>query len=186
MDEASTKSSVLLMSKIGAMIGLGLGSLVLGTLPLMVGRYRTKRRLQKRHRGVSNHSSISTSTSDASSSTSGVPAPATNSQVRFAREATKRSPDSLRLRERSNGGPPPEGSSSCRKVSSRSVSPEVAKPREFAGKRVQRSAATWEIRTSRLIAAHARSLGISSLRDSFPDELDSRSTNIDGNNEAYL
>ncbi|KAL0131772.1 hypothetical protein PUN28_002962 [Cardiocondyla obscurior] len=62
-------SNVLLMSKIGAMIGLGFGSLALGTLPLMVGRYRARRLRQKRRRAISsNHSSSSTSTSASSPS----------------------------------------------------------------------------------------------------------------------
>lgn len=57
-------SSVLLMSKIGAMIGLGFGSLALGTLPLIVGRYRAKKRLRKPSRPISSdRSSTSTSTS---------------------------------------------------------------------------------------------------------------------------
>ncbi|KYM76592.1 Zinc transporter ZIP2 [Atta colombica] len=63
-------SNILLMSKIGAMVGLGFGSLALGTLPLMVGRYRAKKQLrQKRRQAMSSNSSTSTSTStsDASS-----------------------------------------------------------------------------------------------------------------------
>lgn len=75
-------SSVLLISKIGAMIGLGFGSLALGALPLMVGLYRTKQ-LKKRRRAVSNHSSTSTSTSASNASSSSVDSPsATNLQVR--------------------------------------------------------------------------------------------------------
>ncbi|XP_014473187.1 PREDICTED: uncharacterized protein LOC106743650 isoform X2 [Dinoponera quadriceps] len=69
--EDSTTSSVLLVSKIGAMIGLGFGSLALGALPLMVGLYRTKQ-LKKRRRAVSNHSSTSTSTSASNASSSSV------------------------------------------------------------------------------------------------------------------
>lgn len=70
--EDTTTSSILLMSKIGAMIGLGFGSLAMGTLPLMVGRYRIKKRLQKRRRAISsNHSTTSTSTS---SSVDAIPA----------------------------------------------------------------------------------------------------------------
>ncbi|XP_020288066.1 protein zntC-like isoform X1 [Pseudomyrmex gracilis] len=65
--EDTTMSSILLMSKIGAMVGLGFGSLVLGTLPLIVGRYRTKKRLQKRRRAISSDRS-STSTTSASMS----------------------------------------------------------------------------------------------------------------------
>ncbi|XP_011152235.2 uncharacterized protein LOC105190918 isoform X1 [Harpegnathos saltator] len=79
MDD-STTSSVLLISKIGAMIGLGCGSLALGALPLMVGLYRTKQ-LKKRRRAVSNHSSTSTSTSASNASSASVDsAPATDSQ----------------------------------------------------------------------------------------------------------
>ncbi|KAM0737372.1 Zinc transporter ZIP2 [Formica fusca] len=63
-DMEENTSSVLLMSKIGAMIGLGLGSLVLGTLPLIVGRYRAKKRLRKHSRPISSdRSSTSTSAS---------------------------------------------------------------------------------------------------------------------------
>ncbi|XP_011264587.1 protein zntC isoform X1 [Camponotus floridanus] len=57
-----TTSSVLLMSKIGAMIGLGLGSLVLGILPMIVGRYRAKKRLRKHSQPISSDR-FSTSTS---------------------------------------------------------------------------------------------------------------------------
>nr|XP_003704109.1 PREDICTED: zinc transporter ZIP3-like isoform X1 [Megachile rotundata] len=69
MEEATT-ATILLIAKIGAMIGLGFGSLILGILPLIVGRYRLNHR-QKRHRGISSNSSTCTSTSasDASSST---------------------------------------------------------------------------------------------------------------------
>ncbi|XP_011696962.1 PREDICTED: protein zntC-like isoform X1 [Wasmannia auropunctata] len=69
MEEANqldtSTSNILLMSKIGAMIGLGFGSLALGTLPLMVGRCRAKMQLrQKRRRAISsNHFNTSTSTS---------------------------------------------------------------------------------------------------------------------------
>lgn len=61
MEEDTTTSSVLLMSKIGAMIGLGFGSLVLGTLPLIVGRYRAKKRLRKQSRPISSDRSSTSS-----------------------------------------------------------------------------------------------------------------------------
>lgn len=80
--EDSATSSILLIAKIGAMIGLGFGSLALGALPLMVGLYRTKQ-LKKRRRAVSSHSSTSTSTSVSNASSSSVDsAPAAGSQVR--------------------------------------------------------------------------------------------------------
>nr|XP_031826794.1 protein zntB-like isoform X1 [Nomia melanderi]XP_031826795.1 protein zntB-like isoform X1 [Nomia melanderi]XP_031826796.1 protein zntB-like isoform X1 [Nomia melanderi]XP_031826797.1 protein zntB-like isoform X1 [Nomia melanderi]XP_031826798.1 protein zntB-like isoform X1 [Nomia melanderi]XP_031826799.1 protein zntB-like isoform X1 [Nomia melanderi]XP_031826800.1 protein zntB-like isoform X1 [Nomia melanderi]XP_031826801.1 protein zntB-like isoform X1 [Nomia melanderi]XP_031826802.1 prot len=60
--EETTTSTILLVAKIGAMIGLGFGSLILGMLPLIVGRYRMNHR-QKRHRGISSNSSTCTSTS---------------------------------------------------------------------------------------------------------------------------
>ncbi|XP_053970719.1 protein zntC-like isoform X1 [Hylaeus volcanicus] len=60
--EESTTSTILLVAKIGAMVGLGFGSLILGMLPLIVGRYRVNHR-QKRHRGISSNSSTCTSTS---------------------------------------------------------------------------------------------------------------------------
>ncbi|XP_032673907.1 uncharacterized protein LOC116845398 isoform X1 [Odontomachus brunneus] len=78
--EDSATSSILLIAKIGAMIGLGFGSLALGALPLMVGLYRTKQ-LKKRRRAVSNHSSASTSTSASNASSSSVDsAPVADSQ----------------------------------------------------------------------------------------------------------
>ncbi|XP_078051119.1 zinc transporter ZIP1 isoform X1 [Augochlora pura] len=61
MEEANP-STILLVAKIGAMVGLGFGSLILGMLPLIVGRYRMNHR-QKRHRGISSNSSTCTSTS---------------------------------------------------------------------------------------------------------------------------
>lgn len=88
MEDTAT-SSVLLMSKIGAMIGLGLGSLVLGILPLIVGRYRTKKRLRKSSQPISSdRSSMSTSASlpDVEGSTS-----ATDKQVRFRKTERKSS-----------------------------------------------------------------------------------------------
>ncbi|XP_076643576.1 uncharacterized protein LOC143353857 [Halictus rubicundus] len=60
--EETTTSTILLVAKVGAMIGLGFGSLILGMLPLIVGRYRMNHR-QKRHRGISSNSSTCTSTS---------------------------------------------------------------------------------------------------------------------------
>lgn len=60
--EETTTSTILLVAKIGAMVGLGFGSLILGMLPLIVGRYRMNHR-QKRHRGISSNSSTCTSTS---------------------------------------------------------------------------------------------------------------------------
>lgn len=84
MEEDTTTSNILLMSKIGAMVGLGFGSLALGTLPLMVGRYRAKKRLrQKRQVISSNHSNTSTSTSASNASSPSVDSvSATNKQVR--------------------------------------------------------------------------------------------------------
>lgn len=80
--EADTTSNILLMSKIGAMIGLGFGSLALGTLPLIVGRYRAKRRLRQKRRAISsNHSSTSTSTSTSNASSTDS-ASVANKQVR--------------------------------------------------------------------------------------------------------
>ncbi|CAK9831725.1 Zinc transporter ZIP2 [Anthophora retusa] len=70
MEEATT-STVLLVAKIGAMIGLGFGSLLLGMLPLIVGRYRLNHR-QKRHHGISSNSSTCTSTSVSNASSSSV------------------------------------------------------------------------------------------------------------------
>ncbi|XP_071649070.1 uncharacterized protein [Temnothorax longispinosus] len=81
--EVDKTSNILLMSKIGAMVGLGFGSLALGTLPLMVGRYRIKRRLREKRRQAisSNHSSTFTSTSTSNASTPIVDsASATNKQ----------------------------------------------------------------------------------------------------------
>ncbi|OAD53871.1 Zinc transporter ZIP2 [Eufriesea mexicana] len=79
MEEATT-STVLLVAKIGAMIGLGFGSLLLGMLPLIVGRYRMNHR-QKRHRGIFSNSSTCTSTSVSNASSSSViSGSATNSQ----------------------------------------------------------------------------------------------------------
>ena len=77
-------SNILLMSKIGAMVGLGFGSLALGTLPLMVGRYRAKKQLrQKRRQAMSSNSSTSTSTSTSDASSPHVDsASAANKQVR--------------------------------------------------------------------------------------------------------
>ncbi|XP_014615255.1 PREDICTED: uncharacterized protein LOC106793117 isoform X2 [Polistes canadensis] len=69
-ENTSTTSSILLMAKIGAMIGLGFGSLILGMLPLIVGRCRTKLNRQKRCHGISINSSNSTSTSTSASQTS--------------------------------------------------------------------------------------------------------------------
>lgn len=84
MEQDTTTSNILLMSKIGAMIGLGFGSLILGTLPLMVGRYRSKKRLQKRRQAISSdHSSTSMSTSASNASSPSVDsASTTNKQVR--------------------------------------------------------------------------------------------------------
>lgn len=76
-------SNILLISKIGAMVGLGFGSLALGTLPLMVGRYRAKKQLQKRQQAMSSNSSTSTSTSTSDASSPHVDsASAANKQVR--------------------------------------------------------------------------------------------------------
>jgi len=81
-------SNILLMSKIGAMVGLGFGSLALGTLPLMVGRYRAKKQLrqkrhQKRRQAMSSNSNTSTSTSTSDASPPHVDsASAANKQVR--------------------------------------------------------------------------------------------------------
>jgi len=81
-------SNILLMSKISAMVGLGFGSLALGTLPLMVGRYRAKKQLrqkchQKRRQAMSSNSSTSTSTSTSDASSPHVDsASAANKQVR--------------------------------------------------------------------------------------------------------
>ncbi|XP_029172442.1 uncharacterized protein LOC114941592 isoform X1 [Nylanderia fulva] len=61
MEEDTTTYSVLLMSKIGAMIGLGFGSLALGTLPLIVGRCRAKKRLRKQSRPISSDRSSTSS-----------------------------------------------------------------------------------------------------------------------------
>lgn len=81
--EEATMSTVLLVAKIGAMVGLGFGSLLLGMLPLIVGRYRMNHR-QKRHRGIFSNSSTCTSTSVSNASSSSViSGSATNSQVRF-------------------------------------------------------------------------------------------------------
>ncbi|KAG7207374.1 hypothetical protein KM043_009035 [Ampulex compressa] len=71
MEETTTPSTILLMAKIGAMIGLGFGSLILGMLPLIVGRFRAKRR-QKRHRGMSSNSSTCTSASTSNASSTSV------------------------------------------------------------------------------------------------------------------
>lgn len=89
MEEDTTTSNILLMSKIGAMVGLGFGSLALGTLPLMVGRYRAKRRLRQKAIS-SNHSSTSTSTSASTPSVDS--ASAANKQVRS--RYGQKSPDS--------------------------------------------------------------------------------------------
>lgn len=81
--EETTTSTILLIAKIGAMVGLGFGSLFLGMLPLIVGRYRINHR-QKRHRGISSNSSTCTSTSVSNASSSSVIyGSAGNSQVRF-------------------------------------------------------------------------------------------------------
>ncbi|KAF3429699.1 hypothetical protein E2986_11077 [Frieseomelitta varia] len=78
--EEATMSTVLLVAKIGAMVGLGFGSLLLGMLPLIVGRYRMNHR-QKRHRGIFSNSSTCTSTSVSNASSSSViSGSATNSQ----------------------------------------------------------------------------------------------------------
>lgn len=85
MEETTTTSSILLMAKIGAMVGLGFGSLTLGMLPLIVGRCRTRFR-QKRCHGISSNSSNSTSTStSASQASSSIIDNTANSQVRFLR-----------------------------------------------------------------------------------------------------
>lgn len=57
-------SLILLLSKIGAMFLLGLGSLISGMLPLIVARYRMRK--QDGRRGITSDSSTST---NASSST---------------------------------------------------------------------------------------------------------------------
>lgn len=81
MEEATT-STVLLVAKIGAMIGLGFGSLLLGMLPLIVGRYRMNH--CKKHCGIFSNSSTCTSTSVSNaSSASVISGSATSSQVRF-------------------------------------------------------------------------------------------------------
>lgn len=54
-------SVILLLSKIGAMFLLGLGSLILGMLPLIVGRYRMRK--QDGRRGITSDSSTSTNVS---------------------------------------------------------------------------------------------------------------------------
>lgn len=54
-------SIILLLSKIGAMFLLGLGSLILGMLPLIVGRYRMRK--QDGRRGITSDSSTSTNVS---------------------------------------------------------------------------------------------------------------------------
>ncbi|XP_012170355.1 uncharacterized protein LOC100643822 isoform X1 [Bombus terrestris] len=78
--EEPTTATVLLIAKIGAMIGLGFGSLFLGMLPLIVGRYRMNHR-QKRDRRIFSNSSTCTSTSISNASSSSViSASATNSQ----------------------------------------------------------------------------------------------------------
>ncbi|KAG6798141.1 hypothetical protein HZU73_06610 [Apis mellifera caucasica] len=77
MEEATT-STVLLVAKIGAMIGLGFGSLLLGMLPSIVGRYRMNHR-KKQHCGIFSNSSTSTSVSNASSA-SVISGSATSSQ----------------------------------------------------------------------------------------------------------
>ncbi|CAL7952054.1 unnamed protein product [Xylocopa violacea] len=69
--EETTTSTVLLVAKIGAMVGLGFGSLILGMLPLIVGRYRMNHH-QKRHRGISSNSSTCTSMSVSNASSTSV------------------------------------------------------------------------------------------------------------------
>lgn len=82
MEEATT-STFLLVTKIGAMIGLGFGSLLLGMLPPIVGRYRMNHR-KKQHCGIFSNSSTCTSTSVSNaSSASVISGSATSSQVRF-------------------------------------------------------------------------------------------------------
>ncbi|XP_076238720.1 zinc transporter ZIP3-like isoform X1 [Calliopsis andreniformis] len=76
MEEATT-STILLVAKIGAMIGLGFGSLILGTLPLIVGRYRINHQ-RKRHRGISSNSSSCTSASISNAFSSSVASTSTS------------------------------------------------------------------------------------------------------------
>ena len=95
--EETTMSTVLLVAKIGAMIGLGFGSLLLGMLPLIVGRYRMNHR-QKRHRGIFSNSSTCTSTSVSNASSSSViSGSATNSQVRFKSRFRQENPQNVEL-----------------------------------------------------------------------------------------
>ncbi|XP_017886675.1 uncharacterized protein LOC108628945 isoform X1 [Ceratina calcarata] len=79
MEEESV--SVLLIAKIGAMIGLGLGSLLLGILPLIVGRYRLNHR-QKHRGGISiiNCSTCTSASVSNASSASVITASASDSQ----------------------------------------------------------------------------------------------------------
>ncbi|XP_076377463.1 uncharacterized protein LOC143259404 isoform X1 [Megalopta genalis] len=88
MEEANT-STILLVAKIGAMIGLGFGSLILGMLPLIIGRYRMNHR-QKRHRGISSNSSTCTSTSVSNAFGSNTATTSANSQLpgQLARETS--------------------------------------------------------------------------------------------------
>ncbi|XP_033231460.1 zinc transporter ZIP3-like isoform X1 [Belonocnema kinseyi] len=58
------QSTVLLLSKVGAMLGLGFGSLILGMLPLIVGRCRMRK--QDGRRGITSDSSNSTNASSTS------------------------------------------------------------------------------------------------------------------------
>lgn len=61
--------AILLLTKIVAMIALGIGSLILGMLPLVVGRCKLK---QKQKSELSTASSITTNTSSAINKTSQV------------------------------------------------------------------------------------------------------------------